>query len=354
MGGLLIVIAVLQHWTTSYYALTPGDATPVAPLVKVSGLETDPHHDTILLTDVYLSSLTAWQWLVTHLQSHVEYVNASQLVDPGIPADELGPQGFLEMSDSKQAAEIAALRALGWRVPVSPAGAVVTGVVAPSPARRARLHVADRVVAVDSTPVATACELIAAVHRIAPGSAVRLSVERSRISHAGAITWTAPRTVSVTTTRVPAGTLASTCPGARGVGSSWIGVSLENGYRATLPGAISIDTSQIGGPSAGLAMTLTLVDQLSEGSLTGHHVVAATGTIAPNGDVGDVGGVAEKTIAVERAGATVFLVPTVEVATARAAAGPGLRVIGVATLRGALRDLRDLGGAPPVPLTAPH
>ena len=59
-------------------------------------------------------------------------------------------------------------------------------------------------------------------------------------------------------------------------------------------------------------MTLGIMDKLSTGPLTGGHVVAATGTIDADGDVGDVGGVAEKTIAVERAGATVFFVPTVE------------------------------------------
>jgi Lon-like protease len=353
-GAVLIVITVLQHWNTSYYALTPGDATPVAPLVKISGLTTDAHHDTILLTDVYLSSLTAWQWLVEHLHSHVQYVTASELVEPGIPADELGPQGFLEMSDSKQAAELAALRALGWHVSASPDGALVTGVVAPSPARRARVNVADRIVAVNATPVSTACAVVAAVHDVAPNAVVRLTVERSRISRTGVITWASPRVVTVTTARVPSSAGESACPGVTGAARSWLGISLEDGFHVALPGSISIDTSNIGGPSAGLAMTLTLVDQLSAGSLTGHAVVAATGTIAPDGAVGDVGGVAEKTVAVQRAGATVFLVPQVEVATARAAAQPGLRVIGVTSLRGALRALRALGGAAPVALTPPH
>ena len=35
------------------------------------------------------------------------------------------------MSDSKQAAEVSALRALGWTISATPDGAVVIGVVAP-------------------------------------------------------------------------------------------------------------------------------------------------------------------------------------------------------------------------------
>ena len=62
---------------------------------------------------------------------------------------------------------------------------------------------------------------------------------------------------------------------------------------------------------------------------------------------------AEKTVAVQRAGAQYFLVPQVEVATARANATPGLSVIGVSSLAQALKDLRALGGAAPVALTRP-
>ena len=350
----LVIIAILQHWNTSQYALTPGDATPVAPLVQIHGLQTNPHRDKILLTDVYLTSLSAWQWLVMHLQSHVEFVSASQLVEPGVPPDELGPQGFLQMSDSKRAAEAAALRELGWRLRAIPSGAVVTGVVAPSPARSARVHVADQIVSVNGAAVRTTCALVGAVHELAPGTTVRLGVERAHISAKGVITMGAPRTLVLRAARAPSGLGPSTCAGVRGPARSWLGLALEDGVRYNYPGTISIDTSNIGGPSAGLAMTLTLIDRLSAGSLTGHRVVAATGTIDAAGQVGDVGGVAEKTVAVERAGATIFFVPTVEVATARHVAGAGLRVIGVSTLAQALGDLRRLGGDAPVALTTPH
>ena len=79
---------------------------------------------------------------------------------------------------------------------------------------------------------------------------------------------------------------------------------------------MTVHTQDIGGPSAGLAMTLGIIDKLSSGRLTGNRIVAATGTIDQYGNVGDVGGVAQKTIAVERAGATVFFVPSVELKTA--------------------------------------
>ncbi len=354
LGLALALVAVLQHWNTNEYALTPGDATPVAPLVKIQGLKTDPHHDKIMLTDVYLTSLSAWQWLTMHFQSNVEFVHSSDLVEPGIPTDELGPQGFLEMSDSKQAAEVAALRALGWKLADIPTGARVTGVIAPSPARTARIHVADEIVGIDGATVRSRCALIGAVDKLAPGDTVHLSVARAHIGAKGVITWAGPRTISMKTAAAPGDLGPTGCAGVQGSDRSWLGLSLEDGVRYAFPGTVSINTSNIGGPSAGLAMTLTLIDQLSVGSLTGHWVVAATGTVDANGNVGDVGGVAEKTIAVQRAGAEIFIVPQVEVATALGVAHSGLRVIGVTTVRQALFDLRALGGDKPVALTTPR
>lgn len=353
IGALLIATDALQHWQVNEYAITPGNATPVAPLVKISGLATNAHRDVIMLTDVYLQQLTAWQYVVMHFQHHVEFLSGSQLVDPGVSSAELDAQGYLQMSDSKQNAEVAAFSALGWKLRATPSGAVVNAVVNDSPASRAKLHVADEIVSLDAKPVTSACALEGAMHPIAPGVRVNLGVRRAHISAAGVITWASPTTVTMRTAASPGSVGSSGCPGVVGVNRSWIGVALENGVHYALPGKVSINTKDIGGPSAGLAMTLTLIDRLSGGSLTGGHKVAATGTIDQYGNVGDVGGVAEKTVAVQDAGAQYFIVPQVEVATAKANATPGLHILGVNTLAQALRDLRALGGARPIALTRP-
>jgi PDZ domain-containing protein len=111
-----------------------------------------------------------------------------------------------------------------------------------------------------------------------------------------------------------------------------------------LPFPIHISSDDIGGPSAGLAFTLGIIDTLTGGELTGGKTVAATGTIHPDGTVGDVGGVAQKTVAVERAGATLFLVPPQELAVARSKATGKLHVEAVADLSQAMADLQAIGG----------
>jgi PDZ domain-containing protein len=95
----------------------------------------------------------------------------------------------------------------------------------------------------------------------------------------------------------------------------------------------------LGGPSAGLAMALELVDLLSPGDLTGGRRVAVSGALAPDGRVGAVGGIRYKTVAALRAGADVLLVPPQVAPEARRFAGPML-VIPVASFTDALAALR--------------
>lgn len=342
----------LKRWTLNEYALTPGDATSVQQLVSIKGLPVDSSHDKIMLTDVYLQRLTAWQYLTMQFQHHVTFLSGDQLLEPGISASELVAQGFLEMSDSKQNAEVAAFTALGWKLHALPTGAVINGVVENSPASKAAIKVADEVVSVNGVPTSSRCQLESKVHSLVPGTRLALDIRRARISGAGVITWKTPSRLWLTTV-APTHSLTSACANVKGPARSWLGLSLEDGVQYQFPADISITTNYIGGPSAGLAMTLSLIDNLSRGSLTGHHTIAATGTIDQYGNVGDVGGVAQKTVAVANAGAQYFFVPQVEVATAKANAPAGLRIVGVTTLSQALRDLRKIGGAKPVPITRP-
>lgn len=358
LAALAIIFAAiiaLQSASTNEYALTPGDATPVAPLVTIRGVTTNPHPSKIDLVDVYLSSLSVWQWITMHFQSHVQFVPADELVDPGVSTSELAAQGFLEMSDAKQAAEVAAFRALGWHVPATATGAVVTAVVDGSPAARANMTVGDEITSVNGTAVHTGCQVIGDVHHIPPDTKVALGIDKVHISSSGELTYPTTEVVHLTTTAVPSDVAQSGCPGVSGPDSSFIGVGLENGDHYRLPASVKINTANIGGPSAGLAMTLTLINELSSGSLTGHHIVAATGTMATNGQVGAVGGVEEKAVAAHNAGARYFIVPDGDgnVDAAKAANEPGLKILPVTSLKEALKDLRALGGARPVPITTP-
>ncbi|MFE2585952.1 S16 family serine protease [Streptomyces sp. NPDC059378] len=106
---------------------------------------------------------------------------------------------------------------------------------------------------------------------------------------------------------------------------------------------VTLKLADVGGPSAGLLFSLGIVDRLdgngSGGDLTGGRTVAGTGTITADGKVGAVGGVALKTQAARRDGATVFLVPKDECSDAESRLPAGLRLVPVTTLKGAVGAL---------------
>jgi PDZ domain-containing protein len=185
--------------------------------------------------------------------------------------------------------------------------------------------------------------MIAALHELRPGTAVQLSVRVATIHDSGQITNAAPLMRSVVLGK-PRSTASTGCPGLVGPQRSSLGVALDDDVAYSYPVAISISTPDIGGPSAGLAMTLGIMDELSGGTLVEHRTLAATGTIDPTGAVGDVGGVPQKTVAVSKAGATIFFVPSVELSAARSKAPSSLSVVPVETLDQALRKLFAMGG----------
>ncbi|MEW1610439.1 MULTISPECIES: S16 family serine protease [unclassified Streptomyces] len=116
---------------------------------------------------------------------------------------------------------------------------------------------------------------------------------------------------------------------------------------------VRVDLGDIGGPSAGLFLSLGIIDKLDGdgrgGDLTGGRTIAGTGTISADGKVGAVGGVSMKTQAAHRDGATVFLVPKAECPEAEAERPDGLRLIPVTTLDGAVDALKALERGGKVP-----
>jgi Lon-like protease len=116
---------------------------------------------------------------------------------------------------------------------------------------------------------------------------------------------------------------------------------------------VTLRLADVGGPSAGLLFSLGIIDKLAGdgggGDLTGGRTIAGTGTFTAGGAVGAVGGVALKTQAARRDGATVFLVPKGECSDARAELPKGLRLVSVTTLRGAIDALRALKRGAAVP-----
>jgi Lon-like protease len=331
--GIFLVVAVIVSSliTVPYYELVPGTAQSVAPLITVPPGKGHPLHGKILLTDVSLvENLRLIGLIPAWLDSNATLVKTVDITG-GLPAAEYNAQGTVDMAESQLTAEAVSLRQLGYSVPEHDVGVTVYALAPGTPGYQA-LAVGDVITSVDSVATANPLALIDAIRSHRPGDTVTLTV--GSIDHP-----TPGRDVSVR--------LGSIVSGGKRVAILGIpagGMGTQPVY--DFPFRIKINSDDIGGPSAGLAWTLGIINSLSGGHLTGGRIVAATGTIRPDGSVGDVGGVKQKTVAVEEAGATVFFVPDKpdSVQPARSEATPGLKIFPVSTLAQAMRDLDSLGG----------
>jgi len=70
--------------------------------------------------------------------------------------------------------------------------------------------------------------------------------------------------------------------------------------------SITVDLPETGGPSGGFIFSLGLVELLTPEDLLQGRKIAGSGTIAADGSVGAIGGIAEKVIAAKKAGATLL------------------------------------------------
>lgn len=127
-----------------------------------------------------------------------------------------------------------------------------------------------------------------------------------------------------------------------------IGILVTGRYEFPIDVAIALEN--VGGPSAGLMFALGVVEKLSATDITGGQVVAGTGTITADGEVGSIGGVRHKMFGAVNAGATVFLAPAGNCNDLRGYVPDGLTVIPVATLDDAVESLALLSAGEPPPL----
>ncbi len=332
LGAALVLVAALFGAAgvlrAPYVVFAPGSAFDTEAAISTPGTESYPSEGEVLFLTV---SLRGASRRVGYVEAGWGWIRGDQDVAPreAIIGDQTGAenreQSLQLMTSSQEVAAKVALEHLGYEVPSEGTGVVVLSALEEAPVA-ALVSRGDVIVGLDGEQVDLDSQLRAALEGAVPGQEVTLSVERAGQG--------APEEV---TTELIAD------PGGEDRAVLGVGVATRD-LTYDLPFPVRIDTEDVGGPSAGLALTLGILDHLTPGPLTGGANVATTGTIEADGTVGQVGGVAQKTIAAKRAGATLLLVPEAEVADAQRTAPDGLQVVGVGPLDDALDALASIGG----------
>jgi Lon-like protease len=347
--GVLLVVVVLAGLLVHlpYVIISPGSATPLdGSVVTIEGAPTYPHGASVrfLTVRVSTSDPSLWRLARAWLDPNRDVEKRSTVVGCLTDTENQSFNSQL-MDQSQNDAKYVALTRLGYTVTADPGKILVVEVCQGVPAY-GKLHTGDQIVAVDGHAVADNTQVAPLVQEHRPGEPITVGYDRNGTT--GTATIDSGRVVG-------GGTAAARCVAVRRPtsGTPCLGISTELFTSYQFPIDVQINTERVGGPSAGLAFTLAVIDDLTPGALTGGKRVAVTGAIAPDGSVGEVGGVEQKAITARTNGMQLMIVPEEEVKDARRGAG-NVRVVGVSTIDDALSALQEAGGAPvpPPPSTA--
>lgn len=329
------------------YALTPSSADPVNQRIVFGELPASAQRfdtaNSIYFVTVTAPSQSVLSWFAGRREPAVSLLTEEDKYGVRTPSQRR-EFNLQMMRTAEQEAQYVALSTLGYDVEITPGDVIVQDVLCMTPGDAGecaqyfpsdeQIDPADHIVEADGVVLETVEDLSGVLAEKEPGDEVELVIERPGEGRT---------TVAVELSAAPDDS-----------GRTIVGFTPFDTAAIHLPFEVDIETGDIGGPSAGLAFTLAMIDELSPGSLTGPQDVAVTGTISLDGSVGAIGGLTQKVSAVHQNGVRVFLVPASQPELADPDkmqrlldAGRGeVEIIPVATLDEALAALVELGGDP--------
>lgn len=326
------------------FARVPSVTRPVNDQLRFGDLEdlaeVYPASGSMFFVTVSEPRQSVLSWLVGRGDPAVEFLTAEEHF--GFQAPGVRRTFSVEMMrTSKQVAQYLALEVLGFDVEITPGEVLIwqmlclefnaegTDCVREAPSASV-LEPGDRLLSAEGVQLNEVGDIAMVLQGKRPGDVITVEIDRPNQGRLS---------VEVELTSAP-----------RDESRTIIGFIPFDTRRVVLPFELDIDTGSIGGPSAGLAFTLALIDELSPGELSGGRSIAVTGTVDLSGAVGPIGGLRQKAAAVAQAGVEIFLVPGAQSAddleAARIAGGPNLQIIEVDSLAQALEVLESLGGDP--------
>jgi len=317
VAGFLTILA----WNIElpYLAYSAGPVSDAADTVVAEGVDVYPPTGELLMLTVVSQDVNVFEAAIAGIDPTIDLVPKQAVRREGETDEEYRSRALQQMDDSNFRAIAVALDYLGYDM--VPTEVVINEVVDGVPAAEV-LEPGDTVLSVNGQDITMAADVSSALEGYAVGDTISLEVSRS-----GSV-------VDVETT------LAARDDDPE---APMIGIVL--GELVEPPFPISIESGDVGGPSAGMMDTIAIIDVLTEGELTHGRVIAGTGTIALDGTVGAIGGIRQKVVGAEAAGAEYILVPQDNYEAALTAERDHIEIVPVATLEDALGFLQGLSPA---------
>jgi PDZ domain-containing protein len=322
VGSLFVVGAlILAVWNLElpYLAFSSGPVSDAADAIVASEVEVYPPVGELLMLTVVSQDVNLFEAMIAGVDPSIDLVPKEAYRQPDETDEDYRKRVLQQMDDSQTRAITVALEHLGYEM--IPTDVLITDVVPDKPAAEV-LQIGDSIDSLNGVEIVRSTDLTDALEGFQPGEVVDIGVTREG----------SEQTVPVELAE------REDQPG-----GAMIGITV--GELSEPPFPVSIEAGDVGGPSAGMMHALAIIDTLTPGEMTKSHVVAGTGTIGYDGTVGAIGGVRQKVVAAEAAGAEFILVPEGNYEAALTAPRDSIEIVPVATLQDAIDFFDQLGQA---------
>lgn len=330
--SLLVLLGAAMFIPVPYVMTSPGPVFNTIgeveniELVSISGTQTYPTEGELDMTTV--SEFGGPQEGIDMFQAIWGWISPDRRV---VPRVSIYPEGETEEEKNARSAEAfstsqsyAIAAALDYLEQPINEKVIVTSVGFDTPAQN-KLRASDEILAVNGVAMTNPEQVVDAVRSKPIGSDLTFSVVR-KDSKLDVIVTSSTREDDPDTDQDEA-----TIP--------YIGIGIDISYSADFE--IEFGVTGVGGPSAGTMFAIGIIDKLTPGALTKGKIIAGTGTIDPDGNVGEIGGIQQKLIGARDAGAVLFLAPQGNCVDVIGHIPDGMTVAAVETLEDAMTAIEN-------------
>ncbi|OEG00351.1 hypothetical protein BHF71_00120 [Vulcanibacillus modesticaldus] len=288
--GIIILIFISFYIPVPYYVSMPGSAIELNSLVEVKGGYQESGN--FMLTTVKVMPGTLSSFIYSQFSKNAELIPKEYIMSDDEDPEDYTKRQLKVMSESQQNSIIAAFNYLKLPIEVTDKGIVVMGLLSGVPSEKI-LKVGDLIIEVDDREIKRTDDLLSYFKEKEEGEIINVTYIRDE---------------EIRTSKIPLVNLVDDDQNnfSKKVG---LGIYPSEEKEVITSKNIVFKTEDIGGPSAGLMFTLEIINQLIPNDLTKGYQIAGTGTITPNGIVGQIGGARLKVKAAYEKGAEIFFVP---------------------------------------------
>lgn len=287
---LAAIVGVLVFYPLPYFIKAPGSAEPVKGRVTVGDSQWKEQGDFLFTTVLQHIKPSILEYAIVRMkEKYTETQGVEKAIGGVSDIDAYNQLTEWMRVDSETSSVAAAYKYLGKPITVEKTGVIIRSFLKDSPASKV-LHEGDILVGVEGTAITTAADLAERLKGKKVGDSVKVQVKRGKKLLDFAVSLVALEAENGTTR-----------PG--------IGFYYSQVQKADPSIPVQFKLEDIGGPSAGLMLSLDIVSKLEEKDYTRGRQIAGTGTIDADGNVGQIGGIRYKLVAASRQGAEYFLVP---------------------------------------------